>query len=211
MDIFLLKKAEKGFDFAFKHRLIMVETINEYGGSNYADIQFIENPNHNITILFIEMQRSAQLYLKMLFQERLQNIEQFDLPFIINNLKFDIIESLKNIYQLRNNEKYNTIGFDGEIIIIIDNNAYRIEGNMLITEINEFHDDFIPQGVMNNIIKKNNKLVISLDNLIEVYDCDKQNENDFKLYGNTNDDYWNITSFDGNSKKLRKEEFIWDL
>ena len=164
-----------------------------------------------VRILFIEMQRSAQLYLKMLFQERLQNIEQFDLPFIINNLKFDIIESLKNIYQLRNNEKYNTIGFDGEIIIIIDNNAYRIEGNMLITEINEFHDDFIPQGVMNNIIKKNNKLVISLDNLIEVYDCDKQNENDFKLYGNTNDDYWNITSFDGNSKKLRKEEFIWDL
>ena len=211
MDIFLLKKAERGFNFAFKHRLTTIKSINEYSGSNYAAIQFVKNSKYNIVILFIGMQRSAQLYLRMLFQERLQDIEQFDLTYIINNLKFYIIESLKSIYQLRENKKYNTMGFDGQIIFIIDNKAYKVDADMLITEITEFYDDFVPQYIINRIIENDNSLINSLDDLMELYDCDKQNESDFKLCGNTSDDYWSITSFDGNSKKLRKEKFIWDL
>lgn len=211
MNIFLLKKTEKGFDFAFQHRPMMDEMINKYAGSNSAAIQFVENPKHNITILFIGMPRIARIYLKMLFQEKFQDIEQFDFSYIINSLKIDMIEYLEKIHQLRKNEKNHTIGFDGEIIIIVDNKAYHITSIMLIREINEYHDEFVPQGIIDNYDTKNGSLLNLLDDLVKVYDIHKQKENIFKIYGNTNDDYWSMSFFDGSVKKIRKEEFIWDL
>lgn len=137
-----IKKAKKGYDYAFSNSFFVKEgDLNSFPFLE-TPLQVVENQQDAIYIFFSRVTKSVQLYLKILFDKKLKEVNEISVSFLVNDLIPEMIQEMKKIYRLgiRDNATY----FEGQIIMIMGEKAYVLSSDFTISEIHCYFDRLLP-------------------------------------------------------------------